>query len=198
MAESFLKKILKKFKLNESAISTVLGALVIIVVGALIFNYFRNVESPIQEESEVAQEFESEVRLVEEEGKQIPEALPTVYEVEAGDNLWKIAEKFYGSGYNWVDIVRENNISNPELISEGQSLNLPRTAVIEVANGGEKGGETVASISGDAYTVQKGDSLWDIAVRAYGDGYRWPEIASTNNLVNPSVIHAGNTLILPR
>jgi LysM repeat protein len=198
MAESNLKKFLKKVKVNESAISTLLGALVIIVIGALIFNYFKNIEKPAEEAPTTVEETQGEVKLVEEEGEQIPEALPTTYQVQSGDNLWKIAEKFYGSGYNWVDIAGENSLNNPDQLNEGQSLNIPRTAVIKAAEETGKGGEAVNSISGESYTVLKGDSLWDIAVRAYGDGYRWPEIARANNLVNPGVIHTGNTLTLPR
>lgn len=53
-------------------------------------------------------------------------------------------------------------------------------------------------ISGDSYTVVKGDNLWNIAVRAYGDGYKWVEIAKLNNLANPDIIHPGNVFKLPR
>jgi len=48
------------------------------------------------------------------------------------------------------------------------------------------------------YTVVAGDSLWNIAVREYGDGYAWTKIATANNLINPDLIHAGNVLRLPR
>ncbi|HUV71729.1 MAG TPA: LysM peptidoglycan-binding domain-containing protein [Clostridia bacterium] len=44
----------------------------------------------------------------------------------------------------------------------------------------------------------KGDTLWDISVRAYQDGYRWVEIAEANNLSNPNIIHPGNALTIPR
>jgi nucleoid-associated protein YgaU len=40
--------------------------------------------------------------------------------------------------------------------------------------------------------------LWTIAVRAYGDGYKWTEIAKANKLVNPNLIHPGNVFVLPR
>jgi nucleoid-associated protein YgaU len=53
-------------------------------------------------------------------------------------------------------------------------------------------------ITGNTYTVVRGDNLWNIAVRAYGDGFRWVEIARSNKLVNPHLIHAGNKFILPR
>jgi len=32
-------------------------------------------------------------------------------------------------------------------------------------------------ITSNTYTVVKGDFLWDIAIRTYGDGYRWVDIA---------------------
>jgi nucleoid-associated protein YgaU len=55
-----------------------------------------------------------------------------------------------------------------------------------------------AKINGNSYTVVKGDNLWEIAVRAYGDGYKWTEIAKANKLANPDIIHSGNKFTLPR
>ncbi len=110
--------------------------------------------------------------------------------------MWAIAEKIYGSGYNWVNIAKENNLTNPNRLFEGQELTIPKVKVIEpekVAGASEE--EKIAS---ESYTVTKGDCLWDIAVKAYGDGYRWVEIARENNLSNPNLIHPGNILTLPR
>ena len=53
-------------------------------------------------------------------------------------------------------------------------------------------------ITANTYTVVRGDNLWNIAVRAYGDGFKWTEIAKANNLANPSLIHSGNVFKLPR
>lgn len=224
---SAIKNFLKNLKLHESTISTVLGFLVIVVVGLLVVNYFRNLDEN--------QAFPS--------GTQTEEAnRPDSYKVAEGDSLWSISEKVYGSGYNWVDIRDANNITNPNDISEGQELIIPDVEVrsltgnLAEANSTETPkatvtpaptltvsptakptlapiaevkpaetsqpeaviGETATSIAaGGSYTVVKGDNLWDIAVRAYGDGYRWSDIARANKLVNPSVIHAGNVLIIP-
>jgi len=57
---------------------------------------------------------------------------------------------------------------------------------------------SMTAISGTKYTVARGDNLWNISVRAYGNGFAWGEIAQANNLSNPSIIHAGNVLNLPR
>jgi len=50
----------------------------------------------------------------------------------------------------------------------------------------------------DTYVVAKGDTLWGIANKVYGDGSRWVEIAQANSLTNPQLIHAGDVLKLPR
>lgn len=171
----------------------VLGALVIIVVGVLVVNYFKDREG---------------------KGELTPNALETTsvvtvgktYTVVKGDNLWTIAEKAYGSGYNWVDVVKANNLKNADVLVEGQLLSIPdvepklatKVSILDqeaTVKATVKGTEL---ITGATYEVAKGDNLWNIAVRAYGDGFKWTEIAKVNQLVNPNIIHRGNILILPR
>ncbi len=181
-----IKKILKTLKLNENTISMVLGAAVILVVGVLVVRYFRNLDTGTVTPS------------ISTTGTETPE-VGNHYVVKAEDNLWKIAEEAYGSGYNYVDIARENNLTNANQIEEGQELVIPDVAPMQAtAEQVEQVNDQADAISGATYTVVQGDSLWNIAVRAYGDGYQWVKIASENNLVNPDVIHAGNVLTLPR
>lgn len=47
------------------------------------------------------------------------------------------------------------------------------------------------------YTVVRGDTLWSIAKRYYGNGSRYPEIAKANNIKNPDIIHVGQKLLIP-
>jgi nucleoid-associated protein YgaU len=192
MSNGRLKNFLKKIKLNESTISVILGVVVVLVIGALIFNYFRSVGKKEVGENQPTQTI-GEVKLIEEEGGLMPEGLPMTYKVQVGDNLWKIAEKYYSSGYNWVDIAKENNLVNANRLLVDQELVLPKVAV-------RKPVEKVVGqpITGNEYTVVKGDNLWNIAVRAYQDGYQWVEIAHENNLANPNLIHPGNVLTIPR
>jgi nucleoid-associated protein YgaU len=240
---NYIKNLLKNLKLHESTISTVLGFLVIVVVGLLVVNYFRNLDS--------GQPFPSGAQT-EDTGR------PETYTVAAGDSLWSISEKVYGSGYNWVDIRDANNIDNPDGIVEGQDLVIPdvevrsvggalaqasitpeptveptaeptivptatpspaitpspspssiptltptpkaeiASGVTDEANPEAVIGETTSNVTpGGSYTVVHGDNLWDIAVAAYGDGYRWVDIAEANDLVNPNIIHAGNVFVIP-
>lgn len=125
----------------------------------------------------------------------------TIHKIAEGENLWKIAEKYYQSGYNWTDIASTNNITNPNLIETDQELTIPdvtpKTATL-TAQDSDASEQPAESISGATYTVEKDDNLWNIAVRAYGDGYRWEDIAKENDLSNPGLIHPGNSLRLPR
>ena len=50
---------------------------------------------------------------------------------------------------------------------------------------------------GGTYVVQKGDTLWSIARRTYGDGQRWREIAEVNGINDPSKLRVGQTLAMP-
>lgn len=130
-----------------------------------------------------------------EEQQQTKASLPTTHTVAENETLWSIAEKYYASGYNWVSITSENKLQNPDRLMVGQVLTIPNAEVIKADTGTTL---STATEKAATVTVVKGDSLWNIAVREYGDGYAWVKIARANNLVNPDVIHAGNVFTLPR
>jgi nucleoid-associated protein YgaU len=48
-----------------------------------------------------------------------------------------------------------------------------------------------------SYRVNRGDSLWIIAKRIYGEGSSWTLLAKMNNLDNPNVLRIGQELALP-
>ena len=47
------------------------------------------------------------------------------------------------------------------------------------------------------HVVVRGDTLWGIAKRYYGNGNRYPEIAKANNIANPDIIYVGQKLLIP-
>jgi len=197
--EKFLKKWLKKIKLNEPTISIVLGGFVILIVGGLIFNYFKiskKGEIVLQEPQNGSVEFIKNNQT---------------HKVEPGESLAKISEKYYGTKDYWPQIAQLNNIFNPDYLEASLELKLPQISPQPQPENSALPlpspviNEVIAQpinidkpITGNTYKVEKGDDLWKIAVRAYGDGYKWPDILKTNNLLNPNQIEVGQELKLPR
>jgi len=124
------------------------------------------------------------------------------YRIKSGDDLWKIAEEQYHDGYKWVEIAKANNLTNPGIINVDNVLVLPKLSVTPEISQLNPGLPDMSKINhkiiGGTYVIMQGDDLWEIAVRAYGDGYKWTDIAKANNLTSPNLIHSGNTLKIPR
>lgn len=59
--------------------------------------------------------------------------------------------------------------------------------------------EPLAPIGGTTYTVQKGDTLYELARRFYSDQARWRDIWEANSarLANPDRLQIGMKLIIP-
>ncbi len=48
------------------------------------------------------------------------------YEVQEGDSLWRISERFYGTGYKWTTIVRTGDApENPNYLLAGETVFIP-------------------------------------------------------------------------
>ncbi|MBI5619495.1 LysM peptidoglycan-binding domain-containing protein [Candidatus Gottesmanbacteria bacterium] len=177
------KSIKDRFNSTDSYVSLVLGLAVVLVIGVTIVNYVRGKGSPA-----------SSTTTKEEKSKEMPK-LPAQHTIKAGETLWSIAEDYYKSGYNWVDIDKANSLPNANFIEEGQVLTIPD--VTPIPTGAISAASTEGKPKQKEYTVVHGDNLWNIAQAMYDNGYKWVEIAKANKLENPDLIHAGNVLTLP-
>lgn len=120
------------------------------------------------------------------------------YTVEKGDSLWKIAKKFYGDGAFWRKIYLENIDvigSDPNKIQVGMVL----TIYLNQGDGSMISAVSADGRTGNSYTVQGGDTLWKIALKVYGKGWRWRKIYDANKdiLSDPGQIYAGQVLFIP-
>jgi 5'-nucleotidase / UDP-sugar diphosphatase len=62
---------------------------------------------------------------------------------------------------------------------------------------GGNGGAVGSPVSGQSYVVKRGDTLYGIARRAYGDGKQWQRIAAANPGLSPQSLRVGQTIVLP-
>lgn len=97
-----------------------------------------------------------------------------IYIVKSGDSLWKIANEYDVT----VDELKKANNLTSNVLSIGQKLVIPS--------------ETVVSDQ-TYYTVQSGDSLWNIAKRY---GVSVDELKKANNL-SSNLLTIGQKLIIP-
>lgn len=122
------------------------------------------------------------------------------YTVAEGDSLWTIAEKAYGSGYNFVDIASASKLEDVDNLAVGQKLTLPTVQAKASTVIGSLNGNGVSTKNPDSipatYTVAQGDCLWNIASTQYNNPYEWTKIATLNNLKYPDFIDAGQVLRL--
>lgn len=132
------------------------------------------------------------------------------YRVQDGDNLWAIAEQFYGDGNQFPRIIAAN-ADRP--MGNGQYF--PPTGVIKTGWAllipdptRRQGAPAPAATQQHVECVVKdGDTLRAIAARYYGDEARWPEIFQANEgvarlpdgrvLTNPDLIWPGLSLTIP-
>lgn len=218
--ETYLDKVSQEVQSNQSRLSLILGALIVLVIGILVFNYFNRNQADLGPSQQTQQE----------EGDISPQNLPGKYTVKEGDTLFLIAQKYYNDGYKYEELVKENNLTNPNQIEVGQVLQIPKLEVTALqpspteeaqiqpsptpqakqepsqAAPGTKGASDITmtkqdwgpKITGTTYTVVEGDWLSKIAGRAYGDIYAYDRIAKVNNIENPDLIYPGTILTIPR
>ena len=108
----------------------------------------------------------------------------STYTVKAGDTLWDIAQSQLGNGSRYKEIMALNGLTS-DVIQPGQVLKLPTDGASNAGPGTTK-----------TYTVKTGDTLWDIAQNLLGNGARYKEIVSLNNL-HSSIIYPGQVLKIP-
>lgn len=102
-----------------------------------------------------------------------------LYRVVQGDTLWMISGKFLGKGPRYEEIMSLNGLTT-DMIYPGQILKIPADH----------------EAFSQSYTVQEGDTLWKIASTFLGNGNRYIEIMSLNNLQN-GALRVGQSLKIP-
>jgi LysM repeat protein len=140
--------------------------------------------------TDVATSQQKEITPVQDEPQQNvePVAGNGTYTVQSGDCLSVIAQNL---GVSMDELASLNGIQDVNKIYAGEMLQIPgQTEVAPVQQ------DAPAESTSNTYTVQSGDTLCNIAERAYGDGNRYKEIADLNGIADASVIYPGQILKL--
>lgn len=189
-----LSKLFKKyFKSTEEVVSMFLGLVIVIVVTGMVFNFIQ------KRKGNITIPGISDITITNEDFNKIDkqeELKNNVYIVAKNDSLWKIATEKYNNGFAWTEIAKENKIDKPYELEVGQKLILPNIEKKEVITTTENKETTI--VAGE-YKVLRNDSLWKIAVGAYGDGYQWVKIWQENKskIIDPNKLEIGMMLTIP-
>ena len=122
--------------------------------------------------------YPGQVLIIRESGGSTPPSGATTYTVQRNDNLTEIAARF---GTTVAELVRLNNIADPNLIYPGQVLII------------REGGSVTPPSGATTYTVQRGDTLSEIAGRF---GTTVSELVRLNNIADRDLIYPGQVLII--
>jgi nucleoid-associated protein YgaU len=112
-------------------------------------------------------------------------APPRRVRVARGDSLWKLAQRYLGSGAQWRELAALNpQIVEPRRLQIGDWIRLPELASPrDVAR---------------TIRVRKGDTLWKIAAIQLGSGFAWTCVARANaDLADANFILPEQVLNLP-
>jgi LysM repeat protein len=85
---------------------------------------------------------------------------------------------------------------HPGVVLMPMTVNSPSTPTPTPAD--SRPAQTLSPGGAQSYTVQPGDTLWDIAERVYGDGTKYPVIAVASGITNADLIKPGEILTIPQ
>lgn len=131
-----------------------------------------------------------------------------IHYVKSGENLYNIAETYYGNGDYWRSIASRNpdTVDEDGRIVEGARLVIPnRSGLIDSGQFSAVATERVVQITTvtpakpQTIEVESGDTLSVLAHRHLGNSTRWRELLEANRdqIGSPQDLQAGMTLRLP-
>lgn len=134
-----------------------------------------------------------------------------LHSVKAGETLFEIAGRYYGTGHMWRQLAKFNGINEKDgAVRAGTRLRIPAKDVLagrtapsdsspKAVPAGKRSQPPVVKpeVRLATYTVRKGETLGDISLKMLGTSRRWKELAEFNRIEDEDSILAGTVLKLP-
>ncbi len=119
--------------------------------------------------------------------------------VQPGDSLWKLAERNWGTGTRWHELLSVNpSISNPDHIRVGDEIYLPSKAATTSQASSPSEDRGTEMQQSNRYQIREGDTLSGVAQQFLGNAHYWSCIAHSNpDISDPNLIYAGRNLLIP-
>jgi len=137
--------------------------------------------------SDIAKIPSSPTSVPETRGTRLPESVvdgsTEKLKIQPGDSLWKLAQRYFGSGSRWKRLAALNpQLANPSRILVGEWIHVP-------AEHKQHAHQVV---------IQPGDTLWKVAQTALGSPVALNCIAQANpQIQSVNLVRAGETLTVP-
>lgn len=156
----------------------------------------------------VSSQGEEEFKDIDINEVQVSSSKLRMHKVQQNDSLYKIANKYYGDESKWLLIFNANRDKLPDRnsLKIGTELFIPEEKTIIQSTKEETTIPTLMQMtevedakSSRRHTIQKGDSLYKIALQYYKDGSKWNKILEVNSKIikNQSSLPVGAEIEIP-
>ena len=109
------QKFYSQLKLNESYVSLILGAVVVLGLFALFFVFIKESKNSTTQQE-----------VLNESISPVLSRMPMqTYILQENETLWDVAVKFYGDGFRYTEIVEANKLENPDYVPPGTKIIIP-------------------------------------------------------------------------
>ncbi len=109
----------------------------------------------------------------------------TTHTVQKGETYWTISQKY---GVSLSSLLSYNGATNNSALNIGDKVKIPKSG------SSSSSGSSSPYVTYKTYSVQSGDTLWNIAIK---HGIPYSELLEVNSLTESSYIYTGMKLTIP-